>query len=80
MKLQIIIIIAFLVLVYVYTFIKYKKRKKQGTIDTVGEFNRKYIKKNSHRQTDDKIDSYTQYITKYNSTIDYVEKGKFEDG
>ena len=79
MKLLIIIIIAFLVLVYVSTYIKIKKRKQQGMIDTVSEFNRKYIKKNLPKQTATKIDSYTQYFTKYNSSIDYIERDKWNE-
>ena len=79
MKLLIIIIIAFLVLVYVSTYIKIKKRKQQGMIDTVSEYNRKYIKKNLPKQTATKIDSYTQYFTKYNSSIDYIERDKWNE-
>lgn len=79
MKLLIIIIIAFLVLVYVSTYIKIKKRKQQGMIDTISEFNRKYIKKNLPKQTATKIDSYTQYFTKYNSSIDYIERDKWNE-
>ncbi len=79
MKLLIIIIIAFLVLVYVSTYIKIKKRKQQGMIDTVSEFNRKYIKKNLPKQTATKIDPYTRYFTKYNSSIDYIERDKWNE-
>lgn len=75
MKFLIIIIIAFLVLVYVYTYIKYKKRKSQK-IDTVSDFRKKYLKNNIQKENV-KNNDYTKYITKYNSTLDYVEKDKF---
>lgn len=79
MKLLVIIIIAFLVLVYVYTYIKYKKRKSQK-IDTVSDFRKKYLKNNNVSQKD-KVNAnyYTKYITKYNSTLDYIEKEKYLD-
>lgn len=76
MKFLIIIIIAFLVLVYVYTYIKYKKRKSQK-IDTVSDFRKKYLKNNIQRENVKNANDYTKYITKYNSTLDYVEKDKF---
>ena len=43
MKLIICIMIAFLAVVYVYSYISYK-RQKNKTIDTVAEFNEKYLK------------------------------------
>lgn len=80
MKLIIIIVIAFLVLLYVYTYIKYKKRKSQN-INSVDEFHKKYLKEsNVKKQNASKNTSYTKYITKYNSTLDYIEKDKFSNG
>lgn len=43
MKLIICIMIAFLAVVYVYSYIRYK-RQKNKIIDTVAEFNEKYLK------------------------------------
>ncbi len=78
MKFLIIIVIAFLILVYAYTYIKYKKRKS-NYIDTVSDFRKKYLKgDNISRQKKTNITSnYQKYITKYNSSLDYVEKDKF---
>ena len=77
MKLIIIIIIAFLVLVYVYTYIKYKKRRSQTT-NSVNEFHKKYLMKNaSQKHTTLKDNTYTKYVTRYNSKLDYVEKDNF---
>ena len=78
MKILIIIIIAFLTLVYVYTYMRYKKMKKQGCIDNVAEFQKKYRKtmpKQKHKNYG--TEQYTEYITKYNSSIDYVEKDEY---
>ncbi len=65
MEILIIIVIAFLILVYVYIYIKYKKRKSQNT-DTVNEFHKKYHVKEKPQTG--------KNITKYNSSIDYIEK------
>lgn len=78
MKLLIIIVLAFLILVYAYTYIKYKKKGKANSIDTVGDFRKKYLKDSFAKQEKIKNnDDYTKYVTKYNSTLDYVEKDKF---
>lgn len=73
MKLWIGLIIAFAVLVFVYNFIKNKKRRK-AHVDMVAEFNKRYhkvkkVKKSEHKE-------YSNYITKYNSSLDYVEKSE----
>lgn len=72
MKLVIVIVIAFLILMYVYTYIKYRKGKSHS-IDTISDFHNKYLKENTS------LKEKSNYITKYNSTLDYVEKNKFMD-
>lgn len=75
MKLLIASIFVFLVIMYVYTYKRYKKMKKND-INTVNEFKRKYLKnKNSDENQDSK--EIHNYITKYNSSIDYIEKDAF---
>lgn len=76
MKLIIIITIAFLILVYAYSYIKYKKRKAQ-TVNSVDEFHKKYLKKSISQKKAASKDTACNYITKYNSTLDYVEKDDF---
>ena len=79
MKMVLILIIAFLIILYVYNYIKHKKRKAQ-TIDTVGDFHKKYLQKNNPQNENiNKDNDYTKFITKYNSKVDYVEKDKFMD-
>lgn len=73
MKLLIILVIVFLVILYTYTYIKYKKRKQ---IDTVSDFRKTYLKKRAPRQSQPN-DAQIQYLTKYNSPIDYIEKEDF---
>lgn len=63
MKLIICIMIAFLAVVYVYSYIRYKRRKNE-TIDTVAEFNEKYLKK--------KKTSFNK-----NGPTDYIERTEF---
>lgn len=75
MKLLLIIIIVFLSILYIYTYIKYKKRRK-NEIDAVGDYRKSYQKKNS---TQNNTNTYgcTNYLTKYNSSLDYIEKDAF---
>lgn len=75
MKILIIIIIVFLVVLYIYTFIKYKKRRKKE-INAVGDYRRTYLKSNS-TPNPSPDDEYTNYLTKYNSSLDYIEKETF---
>lgn len=77
MKVLIIIICAFLILLYVYTYLKYKKGKS-NKINTIGEFHNRYLKENTvqKRNTVPTDNKHTNYITRYNSKVDYVEKNK----
>lgn len=78
MKLLIVIIIAFLVLLYVYTYLKYRKGKS-NKIDTINDFHNRYLKENtSSKRNTTQSDNRTNYITRYNSKVDYVEKDKFK--
>ena len=74
MKLLLILIIAFLIIIYAYTYIKYKKRKK---IDTVGAFRETYLKKKNIKSSAQDHDNMIPYLTKYNSSIDYIDKDDF---
>lgn len=76
MKILIIAVIVFVVIIYLYTYIKYKKRKQQK-IDTVGDYKRTYLRKNTEPQNPPSNDGYTNYMTKYNSKVDYIEKEAF---
>lgn len=76
MKLLLIFIIVFLAILYVYTYIKYKKRKKTG-IDAVGDYRRTYLEKEKDSAPPVSKDGYTNYLTKHNSTLDYIEKEAF---
>lgn len=77
MKLLIVVIVVFLAAVYIYTYIKYKKRKRNG-IDAVGDFRKSYLKKESESNSQDSDSaSYNYYFTKYNSSVDYIDKETF---
>lgn len=82
MKILLIIIIAFLVLIYAYTFIKYKKRK-QNQINTVETYRKNYIErinaKSSPKYDEYKDNDIRRHVTKYNSSLDYVERNDFLD-
>ena len=75
MKLQIGIIIAFALLVNVYTFIKIRRKRKKEINTATGyrsEYKRHINIRNDSRE--DLTSNYKKQITKYNSTLDYVEK------
>lgn len=74
MKLLIMSIFVFLVIMYVYTYKRYKKIKKNN-INTVEEFRKKYLKKELPDAQD--AGKGNNYITKYNSSVDYIEKDTF---
>lgn len=75
MKLLIVIIIVFLAIIYIYTYLKFRKRRKTQ-IDAVGNFRKNYLKDSPSRNTPNQ-DGYTSYVTKYNSSLDYIEKDAF---
>lgn len=70
MKIIIGLLIAFAALVFIYNFIKLRKRRKNNK-NIVSEYNRKYFHKNI---IDNKNPNASNYITKYNSQLDYLEK------
>lgn len=75
MKLQIGIIAAFALVVNVYTLIKIRRKRKKETETTIGRLS-EYQKRNNIRNgnREDLPSNYKKQITKYNSTLDYVEK------
>lgn len=70
MKIIIGLLIAFTALVFIYNFIKFRKRRKNNK-NIVSEYNRNYLHKNIK---DNKNSNASNYITKYNSQLDYLEK------
>ena len=75
MKYALIGVGAFLIVVYAYTFIRHR-RKKNNQIDTVKEFRKRYLEK-SLQEKRDLPQGYTRYQSKYNSSVDFVEKSEF---
>lgn len=72
------LIIAFL-LVYFIIYSRQVKRKREDTPNSVEQFHNNYSKRFQGNQEDlrnpqPKRDTYTKYVTKYNSTEDYREK------
>lgn len=87
-----VLILLFLLIAYVYMFLKIKKNKmKRNTeLSYVEQYRRQYKKRSSAGITQGSTsygrdyyarsaDEIQNYITKYNSPIDYVEKGSFDD-
>lgn len=74
MKLTIFLLVAFLALVYIYTFIKIRKKRKQRSVSTVSEFNKKYHPEKKNVSGTEQDTNYRKYITKYNSEMDYITK------
>lgn len=73
MKLWIGLVIGFAALVFIYNFIKSRKRRRNHT-DAVTEFRKRYHRSDKIRKTEST--EYSNYVTKYNSKIDYVERDK----
>ena len=75
METIIFILFAFLVIVYVYSFMKIRKKKKMGNKSEISEFHNKYHRKSNvaNSKNDNNI-TYHKYITKYNSSVDYISK------
>lgn len=76
MKLLLIGIIVFLVILYIYTYARYKKLKK-NRISAVEDFKNKYRKEEQKELVQSRNkDLITAYTSKFNSTLDYVEKDR----
>lgn len=76
MKLLLTGIIVFLVILYIFTYVRYKKMKK-NRISAVEDFKKKYHKENfpdSGTKVQNRADDFTTYTTKFNSTLDYIER------
>lgn len=79
MKLLLIGIIVFLVILYIYTYVRYKKMKK-NRISAVEDFKNKYHKKEQKELDQSRNnDPMTTYTSKFNSTLDYVEKNQLAE-
>ena len=76
MKLWIGLVIAFAVLVFVDNIIKNKKRRNSH-LDTTIEFKKRYHQNRRGKQDICEDRNQSNYVTKYNSRLDYVEKDKF---
>ncbi len=75
MKMMIFLIFAFLIIVYIYTFVKIRKNRRRNAKSTVLEFNQKYHNKKNQNKSEKQPDlNYKKYITKYNSSVDYISK------
>ena len=67
-------LVIFIIIFNVYHIIKIRKRKTNRQ-DAVREFQSKY--KNNTREKPAQTDDYVKYITKYNSSVDFVDKDTF---
>lgn len=75
MKLLLTGIIVFLVILYIFTYVRYKKMKK-NRISAVDDFKKKYHKEDKDMgiKVQNRADDFTTYTTKFNSTLDYIER------
>lgn len=77
MKALIIFIVIFVMIINVYTFLKYKKKKKKNT-SVADIYRNAYLKrKMAQSKASPNPGNYTRYTTKYNSTVDYIDKDEF---
>lgn len=73
MKILIGFLVGFSALVFIYNFIKFRKRRKNNK-DIVTEYNKKYHHNVRTNNKNLNSSNYNNYITKYNSQLDYIEK------
>lgn len=75
MKLLLTGIIVFLFILYIYTYVRYKKMKNNRS-SAVEDFKKKYHKedKDPGTKVQNRANDFTTYTTKFNSTLDYVER------
>ena len=70
------LVVVFVVAVYIYTSIRNKKNRiHTQNIDTVNEFRKRYLEKRTRKTDEEK--EYIQYTTKYNISIDFIDKDEF---
>ncbi|MCM1134659.1 MAG: hypothetical protein NC400_03695 [Clostridium sp.] len=67
-------IIVFIVIINVYHIIKNKKRKQRNA-NVVEAFQTNYRKKKDAKPKE--TEEYVKYITKYNSSVDFIDKDAF---
>lgn len=67
-------LVIFIIIFNVYHIIKIRKRKT-NRLDAVREFQSKY--KNNAGEKPAQTDDYVKFITKYNSSVDFVDKDTF---
>lgn len=75
----IIIITIFLIIVYVYSFLKIRKNKRNRQNETsyVEQYHAqldKYRNRSVSSRQNQSKNSVNNYVTKYNSSLDYIEK------
>ena len=65
------------VLIFFYMRHTTKKRKKQSSqLNSVRDFHASYDRVKTRRELRDRHSGYQTYVTKYNSTEDYRERGE----
>lgn len=67
-------VVVFIIIFNVYHIIKNKKRNSHRS-DTVDVFKTNY--KKNVQKTSKQSDEYVKYITKYNSSVDFIDKNDF---
>lgn len=75
----IVLIVLFLIIVYVYSFLKIRKNKRNKLNETsyVEQYHAqldKYRNRSSAGRQNNSNNNINNYVTKYNSPLDYIEK------
>ncbi|MCI8322410.1 MAG: hypothetical protein HFI54_01925 [Lachnospiraceae bacterium] len=74
-----VIIFTILIAVLIFFYMRHttKKRKKQSSqLNSVRDFHASYDRVKTRRELRDRHSGYQTYVTKYNSTEDYRERGE----
>ena len=73
---EIIGLVVFVIIFNVYHIIRIRKKRTPGT-DAINAFKSDYRKTGKKKPEQTKSDDYVRFITKYNSSVDFVDKDDF---
>ncbi len=69
-------LVVFVIIFNVYHIIRIRKKRMPGT-DAINAFKSDYWKTGKKKPEQTKSDDYVRFITKYNSSVDFVDKDDF---
>lgn len=74
-----VILFTLLIAVLIFFYMRHtarKRKKHSAQLNSVKDFHASYDRVKTHRELRDRHSGYQTYVTKYNSTEDYRERGE----